>query len=292
MAAVTHGTFAEAGRSLGLNATTVARRVASLEHDVGVKLVQAHSRGVLATAEGEELCKAARQASDLLVDAERRVSGRDMRLTGVLRFATIDALAVKHADILADFSKAYPGISLEVSCQNRLSDLTRREADVALRFTNKPSPHLVGTKVAGLRFALYAGAPLIAALGRPITVDDINDVPWVAWDLRLGASEQEHWRLRHAPNARVAARVDASTVMLESVRQGLGIAFIIRTLVDDEAVLVPVGVDPGWEDPLWLLTHPDMQKSPKVRAFLDFVGPRVRAHHKTTPKPPQETTYE
>lgn len=280
LAAVRHGTYADAGRELGVNATTVARRIRALEEDVGVRLVRVHSRGIFPTPAGEELCHAAERITDTVADVDRRLTGRDDTLTGKVRFTTVDLFADAHAADLAAFSRQYPGVDLEVSVDNRLSDITRREADIALRFTRRPAPHLVGKRLVGLRYALYASPELADRLGRDAPLDQF---PWVAWDQRFGATEQEAWRIKHALGARVAARVDSALMMYALVRDGVGVAFLVRSLAEGNPSYVELESDPGWDDPMWLLTHPDLQKTARIRAFLDFMGPRIRDRHRVEP---------
>lgn len=276
LAAVTHGTYADAGRELGLNATTVARRLRALEDEVGVRLVRVHSRGVEPTPAGEDLCASASRIAEEVHEVDRRLTGRDARLTGRVRFTTIDIFADAHMVDLAEFTETFPGVDLEVSCDNRFSNLTRREADVALRFTKKPAPHLVGTRILGLRYGLYASPELLERVGAEAA---LSDWPWVAWDLRSAATEQESWRLRQAPGARVTTRVDNAVALFAAVRESVGVAFLARSIAGADPRFVEIHEDPGWEDPMWLLTHPDLQKTARIRAFLDFMTPRIRARH-------------
>jgi DNA-binding transcriptional LysR family regulator len=265
-------TLTQAARVLGVNHSTVSRRLGSLQDELGVRLFDRLPDGYVATTAGEDVVAAALRMEEQVLDLDRQVLGRDESLSGPLRVTTTDMAAFRHADIFASFVERYPNVALEVSADNSPRSLTRREADVALRITNSPPEHLVGRKVARSEWALYGAISLVESLGEP---DDLEAYPWLGWDQRPPITEA--WLRRHVPRARIACRVDSTLVMLRSLELGIGIAH--TQCIDGDSSphlrrLRPV-MD-NWGMDLWLLTHPDLRHTARVRAFLDHAEARLR----------------
>ncbi len=205
---------------------------------------------------------------------DRRVLGRDARLHGPLRLTTFDALAVRHVALFKGFQRRYPDIELEISVENAPVSLTRREADVALRLTNSPPEHLVGRKILRAEFALYAHRDLVAEHG-----DNLGGYPWLAWDERLGARLTQEWMDANVPEARIAAVIDSSALMIRSVQRGFGIQFLICPEGDGRPELVRLRPpEPGFGMDLWVLTHPDLRGTARVKAFMDHLYDGLREH--------------
>ncbi|MBX2796912.1 MAG: LysR family transcriptional regulator [Myxococcales bacterium] len=264
------GTLVGAATALEVNHTTVSRRLAAFESQLGVRLFDRTGQGLVPTASGEELLVAARRMEEEVLRAQARVLGRDAQLRGRVRLTTIDLYAVRYAALFTAFSQQYPEVDLEISTDARMANLGRREADVALRSTNRPDEHLVGRKVGTLQYAVYGARSLVEAVGQDAP---LQDYPWISWDPRLDATLTMQWMARNMPRARIAAYLDTATVFLEMVRRGIGIAHL--QVVDGEAdpELVRLrGREPGFGMDLWLLVHPDMRHTARIRAFTAMVG--------------------
>ncbi|WP_222411057.1 LysR family transcriptional regulator [Rhizobium leguminosarum] len=140
LAVAEHGGLAAAARALGVNHTTVLRRVNAFEEAQGLRLFERLPTGYLLTPGGEELLASVRQISSLVTDLERRLTGRDLRLEGVLRVATTDTLAssilLRH---LAAFRVRYPDIVVELAVGNLPVDLVHHDVDAAIRPMAGPS---------------------------------------------------------------------------------------------------------------------------------------------------------
>ena len=147
---------------------------------------------------------------------------------------------------------------------------------MALRLNNTPPETLVGRRLGTMQFAPYASRELVQHVGEDAP---LGAYPWIHWDERLEHRWLDAWLAQHAPGARLALRVDASNAaMHELISAGLGVQFLACLEGDADPQLVRVGpVDPLARRDLWLLTLPELRKSPRVRAFIDFIDPRVRA---------------
>jgi len=269
------GSLSGAARALGVNHSTVFRRLGVIESELEVRLFERLPGGFLATAAGEALRAAAERVEAEVLDAERKLSGQDLRLTGSLRVTAPDTLALRLLpEALAAFRPAYPGIEVELSIDNGIADLTRREADVAVRPTDRPPEALVGRRIAAIAFAAY-GAPgyLRETAGRPLAAH-----AWIAPDESLRRLAVARWLRDELPDAAVALRSDSLMGLFEAARAGLGLALLPCFMADPEPGLVRVtGPLDGAATSLWLLTHEDLRRTARVRAFLDFVGPWLTA---------------
>lgn len=265
------GSLSGAARALGVNHSTVFRRLGAIEAELEVRLFERLPGGFLPTAPGEALRVAAGRVEAEVLAAERRLRGQDLRLTGSLRVTAPDTVALKLLpEALAAFRRACPGIDVELSVDNGLADLTRREADVALRPTERPPEALVGRRIAAIAFAVY-GAPgyLEATAARPLAEHD-----WIAPDDSLRRLAIARWLRESLPEAQVVLRSDSLMGLFEAARAGLGLATLPCFMADPEPGLRRVeGPLAGTETALWLLTHADLRRTARIRAFLDVVGP-------------------
>ncbi|MBA4178243.1 MAG: LysR family transcriptional regulator [Leptothrix sp. (in: Bacteria)] len=282
----TAGSLAGAARLLGVNHTTVLRRLDALEAQLGSRLFDRLRNGYQPTAAGLALLEQARHMAARADEIERQVLGRDRQLTGVLRVTTAFVL-MDHLlpQPLADFARAYPGIETEVLENAFLVDLasrhadtdqgwTRREADVAVRLSSHVAEHLVGRELGRTHCRVYAlrGAPGLPQRVTPVD-ELVRDAPWVAFE-RDGLSRvHDHWLRRHLAQANVRVRVDIFNAKAAMLRTGIGVGLLPTFMEARHPELVAVS-EPIAElsQPVWMLTHPDLRHTARVRAFMQFVG--------------------
>ncbi len=268
------GSLSAAARALGVNHSTVSRRLAALEAACGQTLFRRLSRGYVATPAGETLIEAAARLETELQGLERLLGGRDIRLRGTLRLTAPDDFA-NHllAPLLADFQRAFPGIVLELVVDNRTLNLSRREADVALRATNMPQASLVGRRVAGLAATVYAARALLDE------TDDPETLPWVAWEDDGQSNNLKSWIEANAPPDRIAYRANSVANQFAALRAGLGRGVLPCYLGDPAGELVRVlPPQPELEAGLWILTHPDLRQAARVAALTEFLFTELKRH--------------
>jgi DNA-binding transcriptional LysR family regulator len=272
----TQGTLTNAAGELGVSHTTVARRVAALEEELGSRLFDKTPQGYVPTRAGEEILSVARRVEEQMNTLDRQLLGRDTRLSGKLRVTTIDAVATRHAREIGAFTKRYPAIELALTVDNRLRSLTRREADVAIRFTNNPAEHLVGRKLGRAEFAAYASEELIAAQDDPT---EIGAYPWLGWDEAQSATLTERFLSKHVASKHRVYRVDTGLSMIAAVTAGIGVSFLACMWGDSiEGLRRLRDVEPGFGMDMWLLTHPDLRHTARVRAFMDHFSEAMLPH--------------
>ena len=168
------GSLNGAAKALGVQHTTVLRRLDALEQRLGARLFERLRQGYTPTEAGELMAAQARQMRPAIAEMQRRIVGRDLELHGSLRLTTaFIATLYLLPEALAAFRRSHPGIEVEVHENSNLVDMSRRDADVALRMNRVVPEHLVGRQLGEVRMRVYArrGAP-----GLPQTVQAIDDV--------------------------------------------------------------------------------------------------------------------
>ena len=262
------GTLSGAARVLGVNHSTVFRRIGAFEEAIGVRLFDRLPNGYVLTAAGEEMRESALRVEEEIAALGRKVTGQDLRLSGTVRITTIDMLAFgllpRH---LAAFRDSYPGIEIELVVGNVALNLSRREADVALRVGNAPVETLVGRRVGRLAFAVYGSAGYRARRPEP----DLTLHDWIGFDSEHEALVQR--MARFLPEVKPTLRTNSVAAALSAAKAGLGLAPLPCGLADLEGDLVRIALLPDeFTLDLWLLTHEDLRQTARIRAFLDFLA--------------------
>jgi DNA-binding transcriptional LysR family regulator len=280
------GSVAAAARQLGVNATTVQRRLDALERRLGARLFDRARSGYQPTDAGHVVIEQARRMADQADEIERRVLGRDRELTGPLRVTTA-FVVMEHLlpAPLADFARAYPGIEVEVVENAFLVDLSRRsadsaqtwarlEADVALRLSASVAEHLVGRQLGMTQCRVYArrGAADLPQTVTPLATL-LRDAPWVAFERDANSRVYDRWMRQHLAQAKVRVRVDIFNAKAAMLRTGIGVGLLPTFMEARHPELVAVSdVIPEVSVPVWMLTHPDLRHTARVRAFMQHVG--------------------
>ncbi|GAB4360058.1 MAG: LysR family transcriptional regulator [Kiloniellaceae bacterium] len=273
LAIAREGSLAGAARRLRVNHSTVFRRLGAIEARLGTRLFERQGGSYVTTAAGEDLLRTAERVEAEVEALERRLSGQDLRLTGSLRLTAPDDLAeVVAMPLLAQFRRRYPEITLELVLDNRMLNLTRREADIALRPTRQPPETLAGRRVAALASAVYGTAD------QPRPKDPAGpEQRWVAWEEGAGPPLVARWLAANVDRHAIAYRSNSMFNQASAARHGLGLAILPCFLGDSDPRLQRV--TPPLNDlatELWLLTHPDLQRTARIRALLDLLYESLR----------------
>jgi DNA-binding transcriptional LysR family regulator len=270
------GSVAKGARALGVNHTTVLRRVAACERALGVKLFARSQAGYTLTAAGEEIAAASRAMHETVLSIERTVAGRDLRLTGTVRVTTSDTLA--HSlmpSALAAFAAVQPAIALELTTTNVMANLTRRDADVAVRPTSSPPQNLVGRRIAEVAIALYAAPSYLA---RNPARRPLDKHAWLAPDDSLASTTIAQW-MRAELAVTPVLRADTLTTLARAAAAGLGVAALPCYLADNAPGLERVrGPIAAMATELWILTHADLRATARIRAVTDHLSAALTAH--------------
>ena len=272
LAVARHGTLAAAARALRVSHTTVLRRIASFEAVHGIRLFDRLPSGYALTAGGEELLAAAQSVADVVTALERRLAGQDLRLEGLVRVTTLDTLmASLLPTILAGFQAEHPAVRLEVSASASVANLTRRDADVAIRVSAAPPDSLIGRRIAPVGMAIYRACGPGPAPGE----GEWAAQRWIAPSDLLSDTAIARWMCKRLPGAGIVLRADSILAMAQAAAAGIGLAPLPCYLGDSHPGLSRASsgtVSLEAPNHLWVLTHEDLRRTARIRAFTEFVA--------------------
>lgn len=277
LAVANAGSLSGASRTLGVSHATVFRRLGDIEQRLGVALFERSRTGYRPTLAGEELADTGRIMDEAALAAERKVAGRDLEPSGEIWTTTTDSLLMGLlAPLFTQFRETYPGILLDVAVSNQLFNLTRREADVAIRPSNRPPENLIGRPLTTIGQAVYGHRNFGITPGAPI--DTLASQPWIGAGPRLQDSAVEHWLDNNGLKDACVYRVDTLVSILSAVRSGMGLAVLPCYLADGDADIVQLTDPiPELEYGLWFLMHPDLRGVVRIHALMDFLTEAIRA---------------
>lgn len=267
LAAARADTLSEAAAEMGVSVSTMSRRISVLEDDVGTLLFEKKTRGVVLTSAGAEMLSVAEAMEGLTHDLDARIHGLDARVEGEIRATSLDSLWTLWASDLRGFHERFEGIELQLMSGFAVANMTQREADVAVRIAREAPGHLIGRKHAQVAYAIYGAPELVTSVGEDAPYAEF---PWVSWDFSV-ARGVDSWLQEHAPGARVVSRVERMTIMSSIAATGSGVAMLPCFAGDVHPGLQRVGPYfelGGW---VWVLSHPAMRGSAKIRAFVGFI---------------------
>jgi DNA-binding transcriptional LysR family regulator len=264
---------------LRVNHSTVFRRLNAAEADLGVQLFERLPTGYQPTEAGSRLIGAAERIEAETLAVERELTGRDTRLSGRVRVTCSETLAYRLLTAeLARFAELHPGIAVELVIDDRQLDLSRREADVALRATRPVQRELFGRKLATMAWAVYGSLDHLDRHGVPGNVAALAQHRIVGWGETALPVRAAEWLAETVPVEAVVYRTSSLINQLMAVRAGIGLAALPCYLADPEPGLRrALGPLPDLARELWLITHEDLKATARIRAFMEVVGEGLRA---------------
>ena len=275
LAVAKHGSLAAAARRLGVNHSTVQRRITSFEIAHQVRLFDRRPDGYKLTMEGEQLLEAALAVEQAVLGLQRKIDGKDLRLEGTIRITTTDTLLYSVLGLhLAKFRKLYPDIRLEVAITNSVLSITKRDADVAIRPSQDKPDQLVGERVAEIGFGIYASPDYWqASRGRPL-----SELDWLVPDDSLANTTPGRWIRNNVAPSRGVFTADSFFALSNAAERGLGVAMLPCYLGDGQEGLVRNrGPMEPCSNGLWLVTHQDLAGSARIRTFMQFMAQALQA---------------
>lgn len=263
LAMVRAGTLAGASERLGVDASTVFRSLQRIERGLGQPLFERSRAGYLANELAQSLAEHAEQLEVALESARSTAQLRPELVSGTVRISTTDTIL--HGLVgpaLKGLQASHPLLGYELHTGNELASLTRRDADIAVRATKRPPPHLVGKHVGPLRVALFA--PKKGPIKRYEDVEAGN-ASWIAPDDALPEHPSVVWRRRYFPKVVPSYRVNSILTVMELVAHGLGVGLLPVFLAQGRADLLQLTeVIDECQTELWLLTHPESRHLRRV----------------------------
>ncbi|MGZ3278367.1 MAG: LysR family transcriptional regulator [Caulobacteraceae bacterium] len=278
LAVARDGSTLAAARTLGVNQTTVARRIEALEQALHLKLFERGKSGSRLTEAGHALIGSAEALERSAQALKDQAAAHARGLAGVVRVTTNESLSnFCLMPAMPEFSRLFPDIQVQVIIDDRFLDLWKGEADVSIRGTREVTdPGLISRRVVDVPWAVYASRDYVARHGRPSTPEDLNDHFLIGGEDRYAGIHAIKWMLDAAPRGKVLVRGNTLTNIYQAVRAGVGCAPLPRLVVGRDPQFVDCMPTPEM-DGIFMLTTPLLRDAPRVRAFLDFMAPNLQS---------------
>lgn len=274
------GSTRAAGVELGLNQTTVARRMESLEQALRLRLFERTTRGFALTDQGQALREAALAMAEAAQGVERRAEALGRSLSGTIR-VTAPELVMNDlvAPIAAEFRRTHPEVLFDYDASERFVDLAAGEADLAFRGVNAPTDErLWGLKASEVAWSVYCSEAYAAAHGVPRGIGEVRDHAVVAYVGPAGRRPGDAWFMSHVDPARVVGSSNTVTNVTGLLRSGIGVGCLPCRHGDLEPGLLRCFAPPAeMMTALWILTTPELSRTPRLAAFIRFAAERIRA---------------
>ena len=295
LAIAREGTLSAAARRLKVDQSTVSRRLMALEQASGTRLFDRTPEGYILTAAGEGVLPKAEEIESTTISVERKLLADSAGFEGQVRVATSDGFAAWFlVPRLAELRAQHPGISLEFVVGNQPVNLARREADLSMRFRKPTQPQIVARRLGRAAWALYASAEYVARNDRAFSRRGLQGHDVVAFSEELHGTVGATWLREQGGLARVVFQSDSLLSQGAAVVAGLGVGPLPCLYGDVHPGLERVRrAVIGYHD-IWLVVHPDVRSSARVRAVMDVLIDIVaqeapllsgRSVRKTTPAP-------
>ena len=280
LAVAQHGSTTAAGRALGIDQSTVQRRLAELERRIGQPLVERHPTGYQLTTYGQQLLPYARVVEGDMLALQQFVQSSSRELNGVIRLTCPEPIVsrITGSGLLERLSARHPGLRIEFVMSDHYVDLRKGEADVALRSGDTVDNALIGRKIADSLWAVYGGRHYLARHGKPQRLEDLAQHAWIGFDASMVKHRSTQWLHDVAPKARVVATSSSVLGTVHSVKANIGLGALPTALGDAEPDLVRVlGPIPELTRSWRMLTTRQLRRTPRVSAFFAFMTSELGA---------------
>jgi DNA-binding transcriptional LysR family regulator len=272
------GTVSGAAEVLGVHHATVIRHVDALERRLSVKLFQRHARGYKTTEAGEDLLRVASATDDQFSQLASRIKGRREAVSGELVVTSLMELSSWMTPLLVAFQRENPDVTLRFLTGERLFRLEYGEAHIAIRAGQVPEqPDNVVQPFYQFQMGLFAHKDYIAAFGMPSGVEEYGNHRFVGHDDAQMRAPFFKWMREVVPAHAISFRGLHADALRAAVLEAAGIGFVDLIEGRDNPDLVEVHPHlPEWDSMLWLVTHVDLHRTPKVQALLSYLKKAVK----------------
>lgn len=271
LAVARKGSISGAAQQLGVQHSTVSRRMRALEKKLGVRLIERKKGGYEFTAAGETLERTARHMEHEVLAAEGAISNMDTKLTGELRVTAINNMASSVLmPMFASFSRRFPDVHLHIHVSNTYASLSQREADIAIRLTNTPTETLIGRRLGTVASTIYGSRHYLEKLA-----SEGGKATWLGVEC---CGFHQSWTKEACGGRSHNFYLDDTLLTKAALKQDLGVAYLPCFMGDPDPDLKRYcPPDPELNLGLWLLFHPDLKHTARVLAFRDYMAKEVEA---------------
>lgn len=263
------GSLAAAARQLGVDQTTVSRRLRALESCMGTPVFERLRGQLTPTPVGEELLARGQRMEAEMAALSHLAADRQAQVQGVIRITAVDALASHYlARQLFDLRNRHPDLAVELIASSKTLELSRREADIAIRLARPGEGDLVVRRLGAIAYGIYGP-------GRPLPVESWQAAPWVAYENSLNQVPEMRWLAEHIGPERVTFRCNNMDALASAVADGLGLGILPRFVGETHAGLRCLsGTAPVLRRDMWLVIPRELRDVPRIRAVGDWLVER------------------
>ena len=274
LAVAKSGSVSQAGRSLGINHSTVLRRIQNMEEELNARLFHREPRGYSLTAIGERILDAAMMMDQDATTLLRQVISTDDTISGPLTIAMPPGTCLDLMSVIQSFKNQYPDINLTLDSQTNLHNLDKMEADVAIRLTMEPPERYIAHHLFDMDFQLYAHFDY---LNERKAIQALSDVEWICYDIPVSNITMGDWLNEQHGNAKVSVSINTLALAKQAILGKLGVGFLpthIATKYADLSEVPTFNLD--FQLPVYLLVHRDLYYQPRIKRFVDHVRKYVK----------------
>lgn len=274
------GSLSAAARKLGLTQPTLSRQVAAIERQMGVTLFERVGKAMVLTPTGLDLLEHARAMGTAAEALGLAASGRSQAVGGVVTVSATDAIAAYLLPpILQQLHAQEPSIAVEIVASNAVSDLLRREADIAIRHVQPEQPDLIARLVRQAQAGFYASEVWVRTHGHPRTAEDATRAVFVGSDRNGQYLAYLRHRGLNLSESQFSCYADQTALHWELVRQGLGIGATMDEIANKTPGVVRVLDDvPPLRFPIWLVSHRELRTARRIRVVFEALAQGLQAN--------------
>jgi DNA-binding transcriptional LysR family regulator len=274
LAVVREGSFSAAARHMGSTQPTVGRQIETLEKRLRSKLFARSHRGLVPTPAARELIPYAEAMATAAAALHRVSSGQAGAETGTVRLTAGEHVGLEVLPpILFGFARDHPGIALELSLSNRNEDLVQRDADIAIRMARPTRSRLIARRIGAVKLGLFAHRRYVEIRGLPRSAEELAQHRQIGFDRDLHVLRTAGGAAAAMRQADFDIRTDNVAAQTALLRAGLGITVCHLNVARRDRDLVPVPIKQFiFEREMWLLTHPDLQRTRRIRLLFDHLA--------------------
>ncbi len=273
-AVVETGSLSGAARALRQTQPTLSRQISALEEALNLTLFERGTRVMQITEAGSELLAHVQNMADAATQISRVAAGQSQSIEGTVRITSSDAMAAYALPrCLISLRNAHPGISIELVPSNEMSDLTRRDADIAIRHVRPEQPDLVAKRIADIEISLFASKSYLAELGPLHAPQDFSHANFIGYETPERLVPQITAMGFPVTKANFGITTSNGSTMYELVRDSAGIAFLPTVVAEGRLGLQRILPDaPSFNMETWLVTHREIQTSRRIRITFDHLA--------------------
>lgn len=272
-------TLIAAATELGVSHTTVLRRIKAFESQIGTQLFTHSPEGYRLTEKGLALRAQVNTLKESVDSIARTVAGSDNEIGGKIKITTPDTIGYElMPSILSGLTTKYPALQVELLIQNRLTDLTRLEAEIAIRGGSNPPENLIGKKLGRLRFCTCASTAYLKINPMKSFPSDLDQHRLIVLTSNFHNANFQKWLMQQLPANQPTIVVDGLMSAFNLCCAGVGIAVLPRYLLRNEPSLVSIECsNPIPDNELWVLSHKDLRNSATVKAVKQYIGNELKS---------------